>query len=46
MILNVTNAAVIGLSNVEDSFDNLKSKLNLCGKSAQATINDILPLRG
>jgi len=44
-ILNVTNAAVIGLSNVEDGFDNLKSKLDLRGKRAQATINDILPTR-
>ena len=44
-ILNVTNAAVISLSNVKPGFDDLKSKLDLRGKWANATIEDILPTR-
>jgi hypothetical protein len=44
-ILNVTNAAVISHSNVKPGFDDLKSKLDLRGKWANATIEDILPTR-
>jgi hypothetical protein len=42
-MLNVTNAAVIGLSNVEPGFDNLKSKFDLRGKQINAMVTDILP---
>jgi hypothetical protein len=42
-MLNVTNAVVISLSNVEPGFDDLKSKLDLYGKRANATVEDILP---
>jgi hypothetical protein len=44
-ILNVTNAAIIGLSNVDAGFDNLKSKLDLRGKRIKATVEDIMPTR-
>jgi hypothetical protein len=36
---------VISLSNVEPGFDDLKSKLELRGKWANATVEDILPTR-
>jgi hypothetical protein len=42
-MLNVTNAAIIGLSNVDDGFDDLKSKLDLRGKRINATVEDIIP---
>jgi hypothetical protein len=42
-MLNVTNAAVIGLTNVDPNFTNLKAKLDLRGKRINATVEDILP---
>ena len=42
-ILNVTNAAIIGLSNVDAGFDNLQSRLDLHRKRINATVEDILP---
>ena len=42
-MLNVTNVVVISLSNVEPGFDDLKSKLDLHGKQANTTVEDILP---
>jgi len=42
-MLNITNAAVIGLSNVDPSFTDLQAKLDLQGKCINATVEDILP---
>jgi len=42
-MLNITNAAVIGLSNVDPSFTDLRAKLDLRGKRINATVEDILP---
>jgi hypothetical protein len=43
-MLNVTNAAVIGLTNVDLNFTNLKAKLDFRGKRINATGEDILPM--
>jgi hypothetical protein len=42
-MLNITNAAVIGLSNIDPSFADLKAKLDLRGKRINTTVEDILP---
>jgi hypothetical protein len=42
-MLNITNAAVIGLSNIDPSFVDLKTKLDLRGKRVNTTVEDILP---
>jgi hypothetical protein len=42
-ILNVTNAAIIGLTKIDAGFDDLKSKLDLRGKRVNATVGDIIP---
>jgi hypothetical protein len=45
MMLNVTNAAIISLSDVDAGFDDLKSKLDLRGKQINATVEDIIPMQ-
>ena len=42
-MLNITNAAVIRLSNVDPGFADLKAKLDLRRKRINATVEDILP---
>ena len=42
-MLNVTNAAIIGLLDVDADFDDLDSKLDLRGKQINATVEDIIP---
>ena len=42
-MLNITNAAVIGLGDVNPKFSDLKAKLDLRGQRKNATVEEILP---